>query len=155
MKTTEKKYINQKRSELFTGLGCFFAFSKKQFKEGYEKANIEKPAKYIHVAHGLYCPKQNVKALVSGVDQIKEDWKRDRERAEKTQLKFIGIDNWNRPTWKVPDEKAYYGSINELFSYEATETEVRRKVNIYDLCYFGNHFGCEPMGTDVPDKYFI
>lgn len=156
METTERSYIDKKQSELFTQLGCFFAFSTEQFKEGLEKAGgIEKTGKYVNVDAGLVCPKKNVKALLDGMGQIKEAWETDRKKVDQIRLKFIGIDNWNRPVWKAPEEKAYYGSVNELFDYEATEEEVLKKVDTYGLCYMGDHFGCEPMGTDVPDKYYI
>ena len=155
MKTTSKEFIDQKHSELYERLGCFFAFNPDQFHEGYEKAKIKKPVKYVGIGYGLYCPKPNVKLLIAGFDQIKKDWERDRKKAEKFQLIFKGIDNWNRPVWKAPDKNEYYGDVNTLFDYGATEAEVREKIDIYCLCNFGDHFGCEPMGTDVPDKYYL
>ena len=86
---------------------------------------------------------------------IEKQWKKDRKGSKKVKLQFAGIDSWNRPVFKSPNEKAYFGDVNNLFNDEATEVEVLKKVTIYDLCYFGDHFGCEPMGTDVPDKYYI
>ena len=156
MNTTRSEYIQQKHSELYNQLGCFFAFNTDQFKEGIEKAGgVEKTGKYLYVSAGLYCPSKNIKALLKGFDEIKKQWHTDRKAAEKIKLTFVGIDNWNRPVWKAPEEKEFFGSVNELFSYGATEKEVTEKVDIYGLCYFGSYFGCEPMGTDVPDKYFI
>lgn len=155
MKTTSREYVDQKHTELFRLLGCFFAFSPKQFDEGYESAQVEKPVKYVHVGHGLCCPKPNVDKLLEGFEAIKNQWLADRKKAQKIQLQFVGIDNWNRPVWRTPDRSGYYGSVNELFSEGATEEEVREKVDIYDLCYFGTHFGCEPMGTSVEDKYYL
>lgn len=156
MRTTSKRYIEQKQSELFKSLGCFFAFNTQQFKEGLEEAGgIEKTGKYANMGMGLCCPTKNIDALIKGIADIKKQWHEDRKKAETIPLKFVGIDNWNRPVWKAPDIKAYFGSVNELFDYEATEEEVRAKVDIYDLCYFGTFFGCEPMGTDVPDKYYL
>jgi hypothetical protein len=79
------------------------------------------------------------------------------ERKKRQQVKLIwcGVDNWNRPVWRAPDQKAFFGDVNNLFDYDATEQQVREKVDLYDLCYFGTHFGCEPMGTEVPAKYYI
>lgn len=156
MKTTEKDYIEQKHSELFKKLDCFFAFSNTQFKEGLEKAGgIEKTGKYVSLPGGLFCPKKNVESLINGMDEIKKNWEDDRKQVEQVRLIFRGIDNWNRPVWKAPDIKAYYGSTTELFSFGATEEEVLKKVTTYDLCYFGDHFDCEPMGSSIPDKYYI
>lgn len=159
MKTTEKKYIEQKHTELFTKLGCFWAFNNEQFKEGLEKAGgIEKTGKYVACGLGLYCPSKNVDALLKGFKEIKKQWQKDRKANEQIKLIFVGIDSWNRPVWRDPDksQRAYFGDVNNLFGYEATEEEVRAKIkDVYGLCYFGDHFGCEPMGTDVPDKYYI
>lgn len=155
MKTTKKDYVQQKHSELFESLGCFFAFSNEQFKEGYDKAKVEKPVKYVQIGAGLFCPKPNVDSLLNGMKNIEKQWKEDRKASEKIKLQFIGIDSWNRPIFKDPNAKVYFGDVCNLFNGDATETEVLKKITIYDLCYFGDHFGCEPMGTDVPDKYYI
>lgn len=149
-------YVKDKQAELFIELGVFWAFSNQQFVEGYEKANINKPTKYVAVGSGAYCPKRNVQALMDGLAKIKANWEKERQKSDQVRLKFVGIDNWNRPVWKAPDQKAaYYGSVNELFDDGAPEVEVLQKVDTYELCYLGDHFGCEPMGTSVPDKYYI
>lgn len=156
METTTRNYIEEKQSELFKQLGVFFAFNKQQWEEGLEKAGgIEATGPYISVGHGMLCPKKNLNALLDGMEAIKKNWKQERAKVDQIRLKWVGIDNWNRPVWKAPDKREYYGSVNDLFDYEATEEEVLKKVDTYGLCYFGNHFGCEPMGTDVPDKYYI
>ncbi len=149
-------YISTKQAELFNELGVFFAFNKQQFDEGLEKAGgIEKTGHYVTAGQGALCPEKNVKALIDGLAKIKADWQQEREKVEQVRLIYVGIDNWNRPVWKAPDLREYYGSVNELFSYEATEEEVLKKVDTYELCYLGDHFGCEPMGSSVPDKYYI
>lgn len=156
METTKKEYIEKRHSELFNNLGCFWAFNKDQFYEGLNKAGgIDKTGKYVSLGAGLYCPKKNVNDLIKGMDQIKKDWKNDREKVSQVRLIFVGIDSWNRPVWKAPDIKAYYGSVTELFDYSDTEETVLKRVDTYNLCYFGDSFGCEPMGTSIPDKYYI
>lgn len=67
------------------------------------------------------------------------------------RVKFYGIDRFNRPVFKSLDEGKgkFYGDVHNLFSYNATESEVLAKVTADDLCYFGSHFGCEPYGTPV------
>jgi hypothetical protein len=64
------------------------------------------------------------------------------------QIKFKGIDNCNRPVYKVIDKLIYFGSTDVLFNDEAKEEEVNEyfKKNINELEYFGTHFGCEPNG---------
>lgn len=63
-------------------------------------------------------------------------------------IKFSGVDRWNRPIYKLRDKSIYFGSVNTLFNYEATEEEVNNYFldNIEELEYFGNSFGCEPIG---------
>lgn len=156
METTKREYIEKKHTELFNKLDCFWAFNKAQFYEGLEKAGgIEKTGKYVAMGTGLYCPKKNIESLLNGMDQIKKDWENDRKKVEQVKLIFVGIDSWNRPVWKAPDQKAYYGSVTELFDYNDTEETVLKKVDTFGLCYFGDSFGCEPTGTSIPDRYYI
>ena len=156
MKTTKREYIEEKHTKLFNKLGCFWAFNNNQFKEGLEKAGgIEKTGKYVSMGAGLYCPKKNIDSLLNGMDQIKKNWTEERKKVAQQRLIFVGVDSWNRPVWKAPDIKAYYGSVNELFDYGDTEETILKKVDTFDLCYFGDHFGCEPTGTSIPDKYYI
>ena len=63
-------------------------------------------------------------------------------------LKFKGIDHWNKPVFKDVDRKDYYGSVNTLFNEDDSEDKVLAyfKDNIDELEYFGDYFGCEPMG---------
>jgi hypothetical protein len=67
------------------------------------------------------------------------------------EIKFRGIDDWNRPIYKVANNKyksLHFGSTNTLFDYEDSAA----KVNDYfidhmdELKYFGDHFNCEPHG---------
>jgi hypothetical protein len=156
MKTTKRDYIEKKHTKLFNSLGCFWAFNNSQFKEGLEKAGgIEKTGKYVALGAGLYCPKKCVDDLLNGMAQIKKNWEADRKKVKQIKLIFVGVDNWNRPVWKAPDIKAFYGSTTDLFDYNDTEETVLKKVDTFSLCYFGDSFGCEPMGSSIPDKYYI
>ena len=70
--------------------------------------------------------------------------------ADKVELiRFKGIDNWNRPIFKSLKYRNYFGSTDKLFGYSATEEEVLEQITEKDLTFFGNSFGCEPMGTPV------
>lgn len=62
-------------------------------------------------------------------------------------VKFHAIDSWNRPVFKEVGAKAYYGSTDELFSYQANRDYVLENINLKDLVYFGSKFDCEPLGT--------
>ena len=68
---------------------------------------------------------------------------------EEILVKFEGIDRFNRPIFKSLKTKSRYGSVDVLFNYDSTEKDVLRKVSEKDLLYFGNSFGCEPMGDSV------
>jgi hypothetical protein len=157
METTKREYIEQKHSKLLAQLNCFFAFNEKQFEDGLQTTGgIEKTGEYTHIHGGLFCPVKNIKKLREGMKTIEKQWYKDRKTNEKHQLIFVGIDSWNRPVWKAPDKEAYFGSVNILFSMGETEKQIRKQIKgVYDLCYFGNHFDCEPMGTDIPDKYYL
>jgi hypothetical protein len=64
-------------------------------------------------------------------------------------VKFVGIDYWSRPVFKNTEGKDHYGSTEILFAENATEQEVLKVISETDLLYFGNSFGCEPMGTVI------
>lgn len=72
-----------------------------------------------------------------------------RKTAKPTErVSFCGVDRWNRPIFRsleFPDN--YFGSTDKLFLFEDTEETVLAKVTEEDLLFFGNHFGCEPEGT--------
>jgi hypothetical protein len=70
----------------------------------------------------------------------------------KKQLKFEGIDDWNRPIFKDQDNNRF-GNTEILFDWGTSYEEVREKISENNIQYFGDHFGCEPMGTPMnPDK---
>ena len=72
------------------------------------------------------------------------------------KIKFYGIDRFNRPVFKSLDkQRHFYGDVNNLFGYEATEAEVLEKVTADDLCYFGSRFDCEPYGTPVENLKIV
>lgn len=67
------------------------------------------------------------------------------------KIKFVGIDGFNCPIFKQVASRSHFGSTDKLFSDDADESEVLKTVSEEDLCYFGNSFGCEPMGTRAGD----
>ena len=74
---------------------------------------------------------------------------------KKTNIKFEGIDSWNRPVFKRIDSNERFGSVDILFNYSDTEKEVLDKISEDDLLYFGNGFDCEPMGDQVNNLKII
>lgn len=63
-------------------------------------------------------------------------------------IKFRGIDNFNRPVFKDKDSHDHYGSTCKLFSWSTPPEEIIEffKANMDELEYFGRSFGCEPNG---------
>jgi len=69
----------------------------------------------------------------------------------KERVKFAGIDGFNRPVFRSLDfPRNFFGSTDVLFRCDAPAYEVLAKVSERDLTFFGNKFGCEPMG--IPAK---
>lgn len=62
-------------------------------------------------------------------------------------IKFRGIDDWNRPVF-VSSTKMYYGSVNTLFDWDTPKEEIIKyfKEHINELEWFGSSFNCEPHG---------
>lgn len=70
------------------------------------------------------------------------------------EIKFEGIDDWNRPVFKDTKSNIRYGDVNNLFSYHDIEENDKWKKTLklykenphFYLEYFGRSFGCEPNG---------
>ena len=58
-------YTEKPTSELIKNNGGFFAFSNKQFEESKQDG-----VKYVRLYSGLIAPKENVKAIMKGIDDI-------------------------------------------------------------------------------------
>ena len=69
------------------------------------------------------------------------------------QVRFVNIDDWNRPVFKQIDAKLYYGSTEKLFPYEESEESVLKTVSEMDLTYFGEKLAEMVQGKD-PDTAF-
>jgi hypothetical protein len=69
-------------------------------------------------------------------------------------IKYRGIDDFNRPVFKVLEKKYYIGSTSKLFSHDVKESEVINyfKDNINQLEFFGHSFNCEPEGGKLKDN---
>lgn len=63
------------------------------------------------------------------------------------EIKYEGIDDWNRPVFRDIKSKERFGSVDILFPYWESEKSVLEKVSEKHLCYFGNYFNCEPLGS--------
>ena len=66
-------------------------------------------------------------------------------------IKFKGIDSWNRPIYKVLEGNYYIGSVEKLFDFTASKEDVDEyfRDNLSTLVYFGHKFGCEPNGSPL------
>lgn len=142
----EMKKRHQEEVNNFEGL--FFAFSNKQLEEGMQKIGANSISEICSLGAGGYLLKSRVKDFSDMFKRQKEESKKKRKEQKTIKIKFAGIDGWNRPVF-VSTEKPYqyYGSTCILFNYNDTEETVLSKIDEDDLSYFGNHFGCEPMGT--------
>lgn len=70
----------------------------------------------------------------------------------KRQLKFEGIDDWNRPVFKDHNNNRF-GDTENLFKWDSTFEMVTSKISEKHICYFGSTFNCEPTGTLInPNK---
>ena len=69
-------------------------------------------------------------------------------------IKFKGIDDWNRPVYKVVDLNVYIGDVDKLFDWDSTKEEVDTYYNTADNinCFviFGSTFNRhDPLGTNI------
>lgn len=62
---------------------------------------------------------------------------------EKEEVRFYGIDSWSRPIFRSTKyPRNFFGSVTKLCNKEDIKNIIE-----FDLCFFGNSFDCEPMGT--------
>ena len=68
-------------------------------------------------------------------------------------IKFVGIDDWNRPGYKVEGLNVYLGDVDKLFDWNTPKEVVDAyfKEHIEDLVIFGTTFdkGHDPLGTSL------
>ena len=64
------------------------------------------------------------------------------------EVKFAGIDDWNRPVFKATDTNKHYGSTDILFDYGSSQDDVLKIIEASNLLYFGDSFNCEPFGSE-------
>ena len=70
---------------------------------------------------------------------------------DKLKIKFVGIDDWNRPIFKGEGKKYYLSDVNNLFDYDATDEQVKEfykdkvPLNSY-ITYHGRSIDDEPNG---------
>lgn len=61
----------------------------------------------------------------------------------KRQLKYVGLDNFNRPVFK--DKSAhFYGSVDVLFSSETSPEKIINALSPHNICYFGKNLIVNP-----------
>jgi len=112
--------------QIFSKYGAFFAFSDKQLRE-----SAKDGVTYVHLGHGLICPKSSHKELYA---EMKEDSKR-------VIAEDLAMNGKNQIIWR---ELANYecqisGSIEDAVSaledYDITEAEIAEEYRKYfDHC---------------------
>ena len=78
---------------------------------------------------------------------------------ETRKIKFVGIDEWNRPIFKVLDKNYYISDLNNLFPLDVSEIDIKvfyssKKLSEI-LTYHGQIADCEPMGDKLKDLNFV
>lgn len=77
----------------------------------------------------------------------------------KRHIKFIKIDNWNRPIFKVLEKEYYISDLENLFPMDTSESKIKEFYKGKKLCdvltYHGSKADCEPMGNNLKDFNFV
>jgi hypothetical protein len=74
------------------------------------------------------------------------------EKHKEIFLRLHGIDCFGRLVFKEIDKNNFYGSVTKLYSRNDGVGGIPPDIKSEDLVYFGNTFGCEPMGSPCPDN---
>lgn len=113
-------YTNKPLEELFNNNGAFFAFSDKQFEEAKDKKL--KKEDYTNLMSGLICPKNNVKAVLNGIEEITK-------RGIEEDITENGLNAIIRR--ELSNHECYYtgditDAINALEDYGVSREDVQR-----------------------------
>ena len=106
----------------------------------------------------------NTERYIAPINSTKNKTMQKGTEQKLIEIKFEGIDSWNRPIFKDTKSNRRYGSGDVLLGEikrvypNGTNAEIveyfKNDNNIRYLCYFGRSFDCEPMGT-TPEKELI
>lgn len=79
------------------------------------------------------------------------------ENKEKLRLKFVDVDFWNRPVFKIEDRKCYLSDVNNLFDYGTKVEQIKefyKDKNLREhLTIHGSTIDCDPLGARVGIRY--
>ena len=76
------------------------------------------------------------------------------------EISFVGIDDWNRPVFKLKDKKVYFGDTNKLWTFNELGENNKNLIEYYSknpqcIEFFGGSFNCEPHGGTSDKWNFI
>lgn len=77
---------------------------------------------------------------------------------EVLKIKFVTIDDWNRPIFKPIDESKHYylSDVNNLFDYNTTEKQIKQFYEVDNLeeiiTYHGRSIDTDPQGSCLKYK---
>ena len=113
-------YTEDKQSNLFERTGTFFAFAMDTFHE-----NKKEGVKYVNLGAGMICPKENVDALINGLETIQKEGIAD-DLADNGKEGIIERELGNHECY-------YTGSIEDavmvLEQYGFTRSDVQKVYN--------------------------
>ena len=125
-------YTEQNQTNLFAKTGAFFAFSTKQFDE-----KKQPDIKYVVCGSGLIAPKENVTALMDGLETIHTDGIAQ-DIAENGKPAIIQRELGNHEAQITGDIS---DTIDSLDGYGITKDEVRAGYSVfYQTCIDNDWF---------------
>ena len=92
-----KKQREVDTNNLMTSLGVFWAFSNKQFDEN--KTPLQEGEKYVDIGMGGYIPKHNVEALLDGMKEIENTFKKQVKENKQREAYIL---------YELNNHEAYY-----------------------------------------------
>ena len=158
-----RKAINDRKHDRWSYFNTYiwdgFAENGEEISEACCKAIIREAKKdsnfnyYITHVFDRYMPVENV---LNVLKEHTNESVNEEEKREVLPIKFVGVDEWNRPAFKPVDKtkKYYLTDVNNLFSENATEEEIKKfyadKKPLRDfITYHGYSLDDDPMGSKL------
>jgi len=84
--------------------------------------------------------------------EASDDYTQNDEKQKEVFLCFHGLDRFNKLIFKEIGKNNFYGSVTKSYPWNEDGVSLISSIKPEELVYFGNTFGCEPMGNPCPDN---
>lgn len=120
-----RKQTEEKRSEILTNNGVFFAFNTEQFNEGKAKLTLQDSDKIVSIGLGGYMPKANVDKFLKETEDLNAEFRKyivDNDLKDSEILHHLS----NHECFYTGDLQDAIDAADGIYSYEEVNKVYRK-----------------------------